>query len=150
MAESINKAITHLCFTRGFIPDKELQEHIQQLRGDFNTRSCDRPVADIFRSMNQDLRRFSFEVKSVRIMKDNDPELYHGIVNMEEDLTAKEHGSLLDASEVKFFERVARQLLESTYLSSAEMVALSDKKMEGKAQALVVYQRVKILSIGCD
>ncbi|KAJ1416704.1 hypothetical protein B484DRAFT_454214 [Ochromonadaceae sp. CCMP2298] len=141
MAESINKAIIHLCFTRGFMPDRELQEHIQTLRGDFDKRSCDRPLADIFRSMNADLRSFAFEVKSVRIMDDNnEPEMYHGIVNIEEDITAKEHGSPLDAAEVKYFGRIARQLLETNSQSSGELTEpeLREKMEMSKAKALLV------------
>jgi len=113
--------------------DTDLKDQIAYLASDFS--GTDRSLEEIFKIINTDLRKFSFEIRSVRMpiqgVNGTNLQMYHGIVNMEEDAVAKDHGSCLDVADIKLFALISIRILQVKYLSTDDVISLQpglDKK----------------------
>lgn len=122
MSNDLNRAVLQLLIGHGYIKDSELVSSILLLEKEFSIDKHNRTIADIFHSINESVRHLSLEVKSVYITKaNNERVMYHGLVNIEEDLVTQEFGSHFDASELNYFSHIVTRMLEDRYLSSNDI-----------------------------
>jgi hypothetical protein len=99
-------------------------------------KATDLALPAIFREINTDLRRYSMEIKSIHLTNsNNDRVTYHGLVNTEEDSVAKDHGTPFNIYELKYFVQITNKLLESNYLSTADIVNFRDQERIKREQA---------------
>jgi hypothetical protein len=137
--DTLEQAVTNILTQRGFIRDSELKEQVNYIKPDFRA-SADRPLPEMFRSINEKLRKFSMEIKSIHLTNSNNERVtYHGLVNTEEDFVSKEYGSTFEAGELKFFTKIVEKLLEEKYLSSDDIADLRshDRMRRDEATAFV-------------
>jgi hypothetical protein len=94
--------------------------------------------------LNQSLRNMSLEIRSINVKEGDEDEevlvLYHGLVNIEEDLVAKEFGigSNYAPEDMKLFSTIIQRLLYVKIMASDEIVALKPRSTsENSVHALL-------------
>lgn len=137
---TLEQAVINLLTTYGFLKDSELIEKINFVKDECNAKNENIVLSTLFRSINTNLRRFSFEIKSIHLTNSNGERVtYHGLVNTEEDFVAKEFGAPFDATELKFFAQMVSKLMEEKFLSTQDILALrkNDKIKNDQAEAFI-------------
>ena len=137
---NLEKALVNILTVHGYLKDSELQNFINEIKGDFSIGDQEVPFPTLFRNININLRKFSMEIKSIHLENsNNDRVTYHSLVNTEEDYVSKEFGSAFSAHELKYFGNMAIKLLEHKFLSSDDLVDLRplDKMSRDEAQIFV-------------
>lgn len=112
----IEQCVIQILFNFGILEDSKFKSFFDSIVQDYQTRYPGyRPPLrdDLFKTINKQIRRFGIEIKTVIDRQDDENIiLYHGIVNTEEDFTAKMHGGgNFDQVEIEFFNKLAIKLV---------------------------------------
>ncbi len=155
---NFHKSVFQILSSCGCLLDGELKIALNNIKGDFsaeelipispspNTVPTDAELRGLFSFMNPELRKLSFEIKTVAIRKGNarggsslstgsssNEELiiYHGLVNTSDDKVAELEGSPLSAKETTLFKAIIEHLLIAKKLSTTDIQenVQTDKKM---------------------
>lgn len=125
-AESeLQKAVCQIIISHGFVRDEDIKSHIIKIMGNDNVLHDG--IGGLFQRINQNLRKLSFEIKSV-VLKDTNGthSTFHGFVNTLDDNISKSFGSSFTVSEVKFFEKICVEILEKKCLNTNDIVTLKE------------------------
>ena len=118
------KGLVQILLSCGAVEEKTLGKLLTRIEGDF--LGAPRPeLADTFKRINNAMRTFSFEVRSVRSKNDADEWVTHfGLVNTEEDNVMKEHGikNQYEDAHIRFFStKLLPEFTLNKYLSTDEV-----------------------------
>lgn len=141
----------------GSVDAKTLDGYVVRLKADF-ADAGKTPLPDVFKKINGGIRRFSLEIRSLRLKDDADEwVVHHGLVNTEDDEVSKAHGikHVFDETELRFFSvRLLPKLVEQRYMNTDDVTALMPKdaaKTKEKVHLLLErMERFKWLSRGGD
>lgn len=140
--DKIEKAIFQILCAFGVISDTELRNHYETIKSDFEHNN--QTLLDSIKALNQSLRNMSLEIRSINVKEGDEDEevlvLYHGLVNIEEDLVAKEFGigSNYTPEDMKLFSTIIQRLLYVKIMASDEIVALKPRSTsENSVHALL-------------
>jgi hypothetical protein len=143
---TINHAVVNLFLVHGFIRNDELMNYLQILKDDYHLDMKTVSLSVIFRAINDESRRFGFEIRSVNLQsEDNERVLYHGLCNTDEDDVARDFGSPFQTLELKYFAQIATRLLEDKTLSMRDIVDMRHDKLSKEEAQLIVG---RLLSMG--
>lgn len=122
----VEKAIMQLLFAKGTIEDTRMKDYAKELHEDLPGNGSDTSLNDMFSNINEELRDYGFEVRTVcqRIGNSRNVIQYYGIANVEDDAVAKKFGTRLDQFEVKFFSDILSKLIETKKLTTTEVTDL--------------------------
>ena len=140
----------------GLLDSKTLDGYVVRLKADF-ADAGKVPLIDLFKKINGGIRRFSMEIRSIRLKDDADEwVMYYGLVNTEDDDVAKAHGikHIFDETELRFFStKLLPKLLEQRYMNTDDVTALEVGSKAAKEKVHVLLERMehsKWLSRGGD
>ena len=116
MLRDLEKCVLQVMMAKGLMAEAELLRYINYLAAPNPA-----PTKDVlFKTINRDIRDTGFEIKTI-IDADDGNVYYHAVVNMEDDLIAKEHGTGYDAAEITIFSNVITKLVELGRISTGEL-----------------------------
>jgi len=149
MLDVIEKVILQVLINAGIMRDEDLLVQLELLKNNLSgvDSSNKKTLTDVFKNINANLRHLSMEVRSVIIVTGADysnrrssssssssssggtiKEVYHGLVNTEEDFVAKDYGSEFNPIELKYFSDMIYRLLTVRYLSSMDILDFKPAK----------------------
>lgn len=135
------KMLFQLLSARGCFSEDELLEILPKATGEEFTSES---LLALLRSVNDSVKPFGFEVRTLIVTdrRTNARQKYHGLINIEEDYAAKEHGSSFTPEELKEFTAVIDKLLWNTSMTTGEVTeicsAASGKRLkESEVQVIV-------------
>ena len=128
---SYDKAVVQILLACGTVDSKTFEGLLARIKGDFDDVHVDSPLEDTFKRINNSIRKFSLEVRSVRLKNDEGAwVIYYGLVNNEDDFVAKQNGMLgtFDEAELRFFStKLLPKIVSSRYLTTGEVSELVPK-----------------------
>ena len=128
---SYDKAVVQILLACGTVDSKTFEGLLARIKGDFDDAHVDSPLEDTFKRINNSIRKFSLEVRSVRLKNDEGVwVIYYGLVNNEDDFVAKQNGMLgtFDEAELRFFStKLLPKIVSSRYLTTGEVSELVSK-----------------------
>lgn len=125
----------------------------------FTGRSWNLAQMDIlFATINVQLRALGFEIRTVLMREgianatSSQPSSsttptsitvrYHALLNLDDDLVAREHGSIFSPEELKLFSSIIERLLQVQTLSTADIDTLQRQSSELKRLSMPLLQRL--------
>ena len=109
----LEKGLLQILLARGLMEDAQFGDCLRQLQGQLIGRgqNAQNEKMHIFRNINSSIRKYSLEIKTVVDSSKQPPALYHGVVNLDDDVVAKLHGIHLESTEVTFAGDLLRHLV---------------------------------------
>jgi len=126
------KAICQLLLGCGTVESKAFDMMLERIKGDFvGQPGVTIPLETLFSKINESLRKFSMEIRSVRSKtEEGDWIAHYGLVNTEEDFVSKDHGmkGIHEENELRFFSsKLLPKIVASKYLTTGEVNELLTK-----------------------
>jgi hypothetical protein len=119
------KGVVQILLSCGAVEEKALGKLLTRIEGDFLGGAPRPDLLDTFKRINNNMRAFSLEVRSVRSKNDGDEWVTHfGLMNTEEDNVMKEHGvkNQYDDAQIRFFStKLLPEFTLNKYLSTDEV-----------------------------
>ena len=133
MLAPFEKAVFQIVLAASCIEDSVLQDHILYLKKDIPYEGS---LHQIFSHINQSIRSYSFELRTVVLKKVNNEGVstlvyYHAIANTEDDSISKEI-KIYSEKEIVFFRSLLERMLEEKYLSMDDIKALKGTDIDVK------------------
>lgn len=169
MLDVIEKSILQMLINAGIMRDEDLLAQLELLKkslSNSSVSSSNKALAEVFKNINANLRHLSLEIRSVIIVPTTNPssrrsssssssssvsisgssirEVYHGVVNSEEDFVAKDYGSEFDPIELKYFSDMIYKIMAAHYLSSTDILGFKPAKYN-EYQATTFLHRLESL-----
>lgn len=169
MLDVIEKSILQMLINAGIMRDEDLLAQLELLKkslSNSSVSSSNKALAEVFKNINANLRHLSLEIRSVIIVPTANPssrrsssssssssvsisgssirEVYHGVVNSEEDFVAKDYGSEFDPIELKYFSDMIYKIMAAHYLSSTDILGFKPAKYN-EYQATTFLHRLESL-----
>ena len=115
------QSLLQLIISAGYIRDDDAKSQYVTLCTHFG-EDPKVPIVDIFKEINNNIKLYGFEIKTVIIRNPNNIRIqYHSFTNTSTDFVAEKYGSKLNDKEISFFRDVITALVEESYLSSADI-----------------------------
>ena len=133
----VQKATLQIIIAAGIITQTQLRTHYDELCVDLNDpEGLAVALTDVFRTINRNLKPFSFGIKTVSIRdEDGERSFYHCCVNTADDDIAKKHGGRLLDRELVFFRQLLSQLaLDGRMTSSDVLRHANEHRAENEAR----------------
>jgi hypothetical protein len=166
MLDVIEKSILQMLINAGIMRDEDLLVQLELLKKSLSTSSAssnNKTLTEVFKNINANLRHLSLEIRSVIIVPTANTssrrsssssssssseisirEVYHGLVNSEEDFVAKDYGSEFDPIELKYFSEMIYKIMAAHYLSSTDILGFKPAKYN-ECQATTFLHRLESL-----
>ena len=161
----MEKSILQMLINAGIMRDEDLLVQLELLKKSLTTSSANsnnKTLTEVFKNINANLRHLSLEIRSVIIVPTANTssrrsssssvgtsgssirEVYHGLVNSEEDFVAKDYGSEFDPIELKYFSEMIYKIMAAHYLSSTDILGFKPTKYN-EHQATTFLHRLESL-----
>jgi len=161
----MEKSILQMLINAGIMRDEDLLVQLELLKKSLTTSSANsnnKTLTEVFKNINANLRHLSLEIRSVIIVPTANTssrrsssssvgtsgssirEVYHGLVNSEEDFVAKDYGSEFDPIELKYFSEMIYKIMAAHYLSSTDILGFKPAKYN-ECQATTFLHRLESL-----
>lgn len=165
MLDVMEKSILQMLINAGIMRDEDLLVQLELLKKSLTTSSANsnnKTLTEVFKNINANLRHLSLEIRSVIIVPTANisssrsssssvgtsgssiREIYHGLVNSEEDFVAKDYGSEFDPIELKYFSEMIYKIMAAHYLSSTDILGFKPAKYN-EYQATTFLHRLESL-----
>jgi hypothetical protein len=166
MLDVMEKSILQMLINAGIMRDEDLMMQLELLKKSLTTSSANsnnKTLTEVFKNINANLRHLSLEIRSVIIVPTANTssrrssssssvgtsgssirEVYHGLVNSEEDFVAKDYGSEFDPIELKYFSEMIYKIMAAHYLSSTDILGFKPAKYN-EYQATTFLHRLESL-----
>lgn len=168
MLDVIEKSILQMLINAGIMRDEDLLVQLELLKKSLSSSSANsnnKTLTEVFKNINANLRHLSLEIRSVIIVPTANSysrrssssssssvdisgisirEVYHGLVNSEEDFVAKDYGSEFDPIELKYFSEMIYKIMAAHYLSSVDILGFKPVKYN-EHQATTFIHRLESL-----
>lgn len=139
----IEKCTIQILLSQGVVSELILNKNIDDLIIEYNSTHENNQYTRVdnltmFRNINNHLREFSLEIQSIiETLQNNQFVSHHAIINTEEDMVSKLHGSHYDDTQIQFFNRLIEKFIELQYFSTAEIEKMDFKPKSWNSNQLL-------------
>lgn len=117
------KALLQIIMAAGIIRDAPLRKYYIDICNDLRvSEESEVPFATIFHTINESLKPFYMELKTVVVRDETNQRVYyHGFTNTQDDFVAQKHAGQLSEKEVTVYRHILDQLIIDIQMSSADI-----------------------------